>query len=257
MQWLRNLSLSRKLLYAFGIVCGLCVVLGAYTFVTFRSIAAENLDVSANTFPSVVYLADIRGGFNTVRRAELGMLLCSTPACTSAFSAKRQKAVADYEAGLKAYEPFITGSREREVYQKFKASATQYREIGDRAMALLGAGKTGDALDLLMSDSATEAFDAATAAITEDLQLNAQDGMKEAESATNSSNRATWVNAGVTLLIVLLCGLTGAVLTREIAPRIARATVALERLAAKDMTAHVRVTGTDEIGRLGTALNTD
>lgn len=256
MQWLRNLSISRKFQYAFGIVCGFCILLGVYTSVTFRGIAAKNLDVSGNTFPSVIYLADVRGGFNTLRRTELAILLCSTPSCTSTYNEKRQKAIVTYEGSIKAYEPFIADSHEREIYQKFMASVTQYREIGDRAVALQLSGKTGDALDLLMSDSAAAAFVAATDGITEDLKLNAGDGMKEAEAATHSSNNAIWVSAGVTLLIVLLCALTGGVLTREIAPRIGHATAALECLAAKDMTAHVRVTGTDEIGRLGAALNT-
>ena len=256
MQWLRNLPISRKFFFAFGIVCGLCILLGTYTFLAFRGIAAKNHDVSASSFPSVIYLADIRGGFNTTRRAELAMLLCATPSCTSAFNAKRVNASASYQEAIKTYEPFIAGSQERAIYAKFMVSVTQYREIGDRAMALLAAGKTGDALDLLMSDATVASFDAASAGISEDMQLNAKVGMNEAEDATRSSNRAIWINAVVTLLIVLLCALTGGLLTREIAPRVARATAALEQLAAKDMTAHVRVTGTDEIGRLGTALNT-
>ena len=41
MQWLRNLPVSRKFIFAFGIVCGLSLVFGTYTFMTFRSIAAK------------------------------------------------------------------------------------------------------------------------------------------------------------------------------------------------------------------------
>ena len=256
MQWIRNLPISRKFLFAFGIVCSLCIVLGVYTLATFRGIAASNLDVSANTFPSVVYLAESRGDFNTVRRAELAMLLCSTPVCTATNTAKRQKAIAGYQDAFKAYEPFIADAHEREIYQKFAASAAQYRETGDRASALLAAGKTGDALDLLMSNSAVSVFDAALNGMSEGLQFNAKDGMTEAESATASSRRAMWIGSGATLLIVLLCALIGVTLTRVIAPRVGRVTGALERLAEKDMTAHVEVTGTDEIGRLGIALNT-
>jgi methyl-accepting chemotaxis protein len=256
MQWLRNLPISRKFFFAFGIVCGLCVVLGAYTFITFRSVAARNLDVSGNTFPSVIYLADVRGGFNTLRRAELGMLLCSTPECKSSSSAKRQKAIDSYQQAIKSYEPFIADPHERDVYQKFLASVAQYRDIGDRAVAALAAEKTGDALDLLMSDSAQAAFDAAAAGMTEDLQLNANQGMEEAQASTGASNRATWVSAGVTLLIVLLCAVIGWTLTSVIAPRLAVVQAALEQMAQKDLTVHVNATGTDEIGRLGNALNT-
>jgi len=256
MSWLRNLPISRKFLYAFGSVCSLAILLGVYSFVTFHDIAIKNLDVSGNALPSVVYLSDVRGGFNTIRRAELGMLLCSTPACTASFNAKLQKASATYQESVKSFEPFISSPHEREIYQKFTASAAQYREMGDRAVTLIASGKSGDALDILMSDSAVAAFDAALAAISEDLQLNAGNGMAEAEAATRSSARAAWISTGVTLLIFALCALIGAVLTRLIAPPLQAATAALENLATKDMTVRVEESGSDEIGRLCTALNT-
>ena len=44
---------------------------------------------------------------------------------------------------------------------------------------------------------------------------------------------ATWIDMAATLLIVVLCGLVGIGLTRLIAPRIERATAALEKLAVK------------------------
>ena len=57
------------------------------------------------------------------------------------------------------------------------------------------------------------------------------------------------------MLIVLLCALVGALLTKVIGPRIVKATKALERIAAKDMTVCVTITGSDELGHLGEALN--
>ena len=61
MTWLRNLPIARKFLLAFGIVCGLCIVLGAFTVFTFRDIAVKNADVSANSLPALVALSDARG----------------------------------------------------------------------------------------------------------------------------------------------------------------------------------------------------
>ena len=83
MDWLKNLPVSRKFSFAFGIVCGLCILLGAYTLVTFHSIASKSVDVSDNSFPSVILLADLRGAANTVRLEDLELLLCQTPACTT------------------------------------------------------------------------------------------------------------------------------------------------------------------------------
>ena len=66
--------------------------------------------------------------------------------------------------------------------------------------------------------------------------------MEESEGATTSSDNAVWVNVGVTLLIVLLCALTGMALTQVTAPRIGRVKAVAQRLAQKDLTSNVVVT---------------
>ncbi len=256
MQWLRNLPVSRKFIVAFGIVCGLCIVLGIFTLITFRSISAKSENVSNNALPAVIALANTSSAAHNARRADLDLLLCQTPECTAQHNADRQKAFAGYQAGIKAYEPRISYPGERELYQKFTTAWAQYQEASDRANAMLAAGKIGDGLDLLTTNAVQASYSAAFAGLDEDLQLNAKSGTEQSQGATSASTRATWVSSGVTLLIVLLCAVIGGVLTREIAPRLGRIMAALEFFAAKDLTASVRVTGTDEIGRLGEAFNT-
>ena len=256
MQWLRNLSVSNKFIAAFGIVCGLCIVLGAYTLITFREIAVKSEDVSNNALPSLIALSSISTATHNTRREDLNLLLCQTAACASAHNAKRQKAISDYKEEIKAYEPRISYPGERDLYQKFSTGWAQYLEASDRANAMLAAGKVGDALDLDTSDAVVSYYLAAFEEIDADLQLNAKSGTEHSESATSSSSRAAWIGPGATLLIVLLCGLTGFILTRLIAPPLQAATAALEQLAEKDLTVSVDETGSDEIGRLTTALNT-
>jgi|CZKF01.1.fsa_nt_gi methyl-accepting chemotaxis protein len=256
MQWLRNLPVSRKFIAAFGIVCGLCIVLGVYTFVTYRDIAVKNLDVSDNALPAVVALADIRGAANTTRREDLELLLCQTAACSAGHNAKRLKALASYQATVKVYEPTVSYPGERELYQKFSAAFSQYADASNRVSALLASGKAGDALDMIASEAVMTQFNTALTAISDDLNLNAKFGTEESAAVTHSSNLATWIGTGATLLIVLLCGLTGYILTRLIAPPLQEATAALERVAEKDLTVRVNETGSDEIGRMSAALNT-
>jgi len=256
MTWLRNLPISRKFIVAFGIVCGLCIVLGAFTFFTFRTIANRSKNVSDNALPSLIALANIRAASSNVRREDLDLLLCQTPACSSAHNTNRQKALADYQANVKAYEPRISYPGERELYQKFSASWAQYQDVSNRAVALLAAAKIGDALDLQTSDAVVASYAAASAVMDADLQLNAKFGTENSEGATAASTGATWVNSVANLLIVLLCALIGALLTRLIAPPLQAVTAALERVAEKDLTVSIDEIGTDEIGRLTTALNT-
>jgi methyl-accepting chemotaxis protein len=255
MSALRNIPIARKFALAFGLVCILCIALGTYTFFTFRSIAAKGAEVSENAFPSVLHLADARGAMNSVRRMDLDLLQCQNPACTDKYSAARQKAISSYQVAAKAYEPFISYPGERELYQKFSGTFAHYLESSDRTLSLLSDGKTGDALDLSMSDSTIAQFQDAVDAMNSDVELNAKAGTDTAEGAASASRRGTWIDVGVVLVIVCCCAVIGVVLTRIVAPRIGVASAALQRLAAKDLTAHVTVTGTDEIGELGDALN--
>ncbi len=255
MQWLRNLPISRKFIAAFGIVCCLCIALGIYSLLTFRGISEESGYVSQSRFPSVLALAQIRNAANNARREDLDLLLCATPECTATHLAKRQEAWADYQSGIKLYEPLATYSEERDLYQRFTTAFAQYRETSDRTTALLTSGKEKEARDIETSSSTADLYQVTFAAINDDLKLNANHGTEESADAYNASIRATWVNTGATVIIILLCACVGMVLTKMIAPRIARGTAMLERMAARDLSAQVTVTGSDEIGRLGDAMN--
>ena len=255
MSAIRNLPVSRKFLFAFGIVCALCIVLGTYSYLTFRNIAVESFDVSDNAVPGALSLADIRGAANTMRRTDYALLLCSTPACRSQMIDKRQKSLAQYDAALKIYAPTVSYPGEREIYEKFSSGFAQYRENSDRIFALSAADKAGEALDLCMANSTIDQFTEVLDEITEDFNLNSKFAAEESTAVTHSAKRATWINSGVTVLIVLLCAITGFSLTRLIAPALQAATTALERVAQKDLTVSVEEFGNDEIGRLSAALN--
>ncbi len=255
MGFLRNLPVARKFAFAFGLVCSLSLLLGGYTFYTFHSIAAQSADVSENSLPSLLAVAEIRRAVNTMRREDQDLLLCVTPACVTEHSDNRLKALSDYRTAIKAYEPMVSYPGEREFYQKISSSWEQYIQASNHASELLAANKTGDALDTLTADTTRAAYAEAFAALDGDLALNAKYGTEDARAATAASNRATWINGGVTLGIVVLSAFIGFVLTRMIVPPLQAATLALERVADKDLTVSVEELGTDEIGRLAVALN--
>ncbi|HEY1161414.1 MAG TPA: methyl-accepting chemotaxis protein [Terracidiphilus sp.] len=252
---IRNLPISRKLTAAFGIVCGLCILLGVYTFVSLRGIHSDTASVSGSSLPSLIHIGEIRTDVNVERREVLEMMLCKTPACSADHSAKRQKAIAEYQDELRAMEPLIIPG-ERGHYEKFMESIKAYQDASDRGISLLAAGKTGNALALLSSDAVAASLAEALGAANNGFLGYANLGMEKSSTVTTASSRSTWINAGVTLLIALLCALTGILLTRLIAPPLEAATTALERVAEKDLTVSVDEAGCDEIGRLSAALNT-
>jgi len=256
MSVIRNLPVGRKFTFAFGAICLICTVVGVYNFFTLRSITSNSTNVSDKAFPSSVMLSDLRIAANSVRRLDLDLLICQTPECTASHVTKREAAVENYRETLKRYEPTISYPGERELYQKFSASFAQYLEISDRNKALLASGKTGDALDLVMATSTRATFDASLNTMNDALELNVKTGTDAARDVSRTSQRATWISVCVSALLVAFSILVGSVLTSVIAPRLAALLLALERMASKDLTANIEVTGSDEIGRVAEAFNT-
>jgi methyl-accepting chemotaxis protein len=251
----RDLRISRKFAYAFGTVCALCLLLGIFTFMTFRGIAAMNLDVSGKNLPSIVSLASLNMDLRDVRREDQNEVLCRTQQCTETHRATRLKALARYQNDQKNYEQYITTSEQRDLFQKFTSSGAQMQEISDRSQALVVAGKVNEAGDLLMEDSTFAVFDATKQAILDAFQANVKNGTENSEAASSASNRATGINIAGTGCIIVLCALIGVILTKLIVPPLQQATETLEQIAEKNLTVSVEVCSSDEIGRLSTALN--
>ena len=172
----RNLPIARKFTLSFGLVCMLCVVLGAYSYFTFRSIVTSSVDVSENAFPSVVQLGKIQVAIDTTRQWDLALLLCPSDTCLTRGMQKRQQALGEYQTALRIYEPLISYPGERELYEKFTSAVNRYLEISERAKALRAGGKTGDALDLLIADSTLSVFTEAMDAANADFELNTKAG---------------------------------------------------------------------------------
>jgi methyl-accepting chemotaxis protein len=254
MSVIRNIPISRKFSLAFGVVCLLCTGLGAYTFFTFRDIAAKSQDVSEASLPSTVQLARIQDAIDSVRRYDLALLLCQSQACEANKNAVRLKSITAYDEAIKGYGALVDSQREQ--FSKIKDSFARYLEISNRGVALLAAGKKREASDLNLADSTLDVINEAVAATSECFASNVKNAEDNAAATVRASQRATWINLGATIAIVLLCALTGAMLVREIAPQLKRLMASMERFAAKDLTATVVVTGTDEIGRVGEAFNT-
>lgn len=251
----RDLPIARKLMLAFGLVCVFCIGLGIYTFVTFHKIQTRNLMVSKHSVPAVIDLANIREGIDLTRRWDISLMLCRTPACVAKRIDERQNAISSYQAALRLYEPLIRDSEERDNYEKFTGEFNQYLEISNRASALFLGGKIADALDLITAGSTLALVNNAFEIIEADFERNSKSNLDSAQIATDTSSRAIWINAAVTIMLVALCVLTGYKLTQMIAPPLQAATAALERVAQKDLTVHVDEAGSDEIGRLSAALN--
>jgi methyl-accepting chemotaxis protein len=253
---IHNLPLAKKFALAFALVCAFSIGLGVYTTITLHKVSKTSGAIADHDFPAIVYLAAARTDINQVRRSDLAILLCPSQDCVASEKTSRNKAVADFRAQLTAFEPFDLQASERSLTQQFSSGFLQYVDFGNRALALEAEGKSKEAAALLTAPDTKSVFHSALDLSSQDVTFSIGEGQDDVAAAETALQRAAWVNISITLAVVLLSAFIGWLLTHVIAPRIAKGTALVERMARKDLTAHVRVMGTDEIGRLGVALNT-
>jgi methyl-accepting chemotaxis protein len=256
MSWVRNISLSRKLFFAFGLVCGLCVILGVFSIAAFQSIASKSAEVSRHAFPAAVELTTMRSAVHTLRREDLDLILCDDVDCIRAHNERREATIANFQKAANAYQSLLADSQEQAQFQQILDALSKYRSVSDQAVARLEEGNAKAAEAQLMADTQADAlFHDLLKGVETAAELTIKQGLADAALSTRASQRSIWIELAMTLLMVLLCAVVGVGLNRVTAPRILYLTQLLEEVAAKDLTTHATVTGTDEIGRCADALN--
>ena len=255
MSVLRDLPISKKFGVAFGAVCLLTAALGTASLMALIKVNASVGDIVKNALPSIEVLGDIRYSVSTIRRTDALLLLCSNDECTKRLTPKRKNYIASYNAAIQKYAPLVSLPGERTLYETIVQNSKAYIALSERSRQLAEAGNSADAAQLLLFGDAVKTYNGAVDAVEADVALNNRMGGEEG-AQTLQLGRSMQILAGIVIAIsVLLCAIIGMVLTRLIVPPVKAATDALERLAAKDLTAQVEVSSQDEMGRLSQAVN--
>ncbi|WP_420239712.1 methyl-accepting chemotaxis protein [Telmatobacter bradus] len=251
----RDLHISQKLGYAFGIVCLLTAILGISSLLGFLNIKSVVETLDETTIPSMKSVYDIRIDLSDIRRAEGYLLFCQTSDCTDYYTQKRQSGLDSYNKTIDVYSSQVSTPEEKDIFNAVRQNASAYLELDRREDALFRAGKIDDAKAILIGPEMFNAYVAMMKAAQDALNLSRVASEEQSKNAVHLIHFL--VMAAIVLMIatVLASATIGMVLTRMIVPPLVNATLALEALANKDLTAHVEAAGKDEVGRLSVAIN--
>jgi methyl-accepting chemotaxis protein len=255
MQAFRNLPVARKFLCAFGLVAGLCALLGAIALAGMAKINTSSSKLAEIALPSGQAISDMESAMQIYRRADMGILQCDSAKCVADYIQRRQTAAAKFRTAQGTYAATVVDSLERALVEGASSQFGQYQEMSDGTVAALQNGQHDGA---------------AARTVGEDAQVfrRAEATMSQADDANTKSSQQLCLDAGTTYhsmrilvmlviaLTLLLSGLIGRLLTAAIAPPLVSAVGVLEAVAAKDLTQTATACGHDEIGRMTTALNT-
>jgi methyl-accepting chemotaxis protein len=257
MSTLRNMPLARKFAIAFGVISLLCILQGSAALIGLYRIDQLNRDLTGNSLPAAQATVEMRGNMQAARRMELASLLCADKACLNQYTERRAAALEKYDAAKLKFSAMAMTADEKE---KFKTSVDEFASYRSKSDEIIRNNTADGKQDFLALGKQEQLLlDNFNRALSQAILLSDSYNLACTEDgeSINSSNKAMrWLAAGVMVMISFLGIGVGLFLTRMIVPPILAATAALEQIAQKNLSVSVKVQGTDEVGRLSTALNT-
>lgn len=254
MTWFKNRTLPVKLGLSFAVVVALMGVIG---LVNYRGLStmnenAENL-YEIQLVPCLE-LAKCRGLTHQMRAAVYRALAQNDPREVQKTIEEARALDIQLKETLEKIEPTIRNPKVRAAYNKYRELAADYlRYREDKVFPALLSGNVEEARKLLVNGG--NYFLAAIKGINEtiDVKVDIAKGKYDETKASYGSS-VSWslgLLVGAVLFSVVLCWFV----SRLIGTPLRRTVGALEAIAGGDYSKQVEVDSTDEMGRMGVALN--
>ncbi len=254
MQFLRNLAIRKKLVFFFGAVCALAVGVGALSLIMLSSVSETTVEINDKWLPGVRLLDQMHTQHSTMQRSTLNLGLCSTAECRTVYEARYRGAKEKLDQGFQEFRKLTTSSEEKDLLAHLDELVLAYDDASARAIALAAQGTKPAAYDDALQQS-RDTYDAAYKVGDEVVAMYNKGAGEATQKAISTTKTARTLVTAVSVLALFVGFVATVVLTQIIATRLTKGLAALDRLASKDMTVEVTVTGSDEIGRIGEAIN--
>jgi methyl-accepting chemotaxis protein len=250
---LRNMNIAPRAFLGFSIIGLLMLILGVFALTQMSKINDATETMATNSMPSIKSLDKLTEASIRLRVLSYRLMLNRDPDTlqkTVDLLAMRNKQIEEAKA---VYVKLISAPEEQAAYDQYLSLLNDYRRLEDRMKSLSSANKLDELTTLLSADLQTNS-DQMNVVLGKLVEINTQqlnDTNKDA--AQQYSTAFTMV---VTLLIIatVLTLLFAWLLTNSITRPIASALNAAEEIAEGDLTRTIHVDGTDEAGRLLTAM---
>ncbi|MCP3459832.1 methyl-accepting chemotaxis protein [Bradyrhizobium sp. CCGUVB23] len=230
---------------------------GIMAITTMQAINAHTVEISESWLPSVRALGSLRADINELRVA-LRLHLMQDSAEGKDAAEKRMASLRDrIETTRKSYEPLITSSEERALYDQWSRAWAEYLNGVQEVMTLSRKGVghfPTDANELLQTKVAKMA-QAADPLLQQDIELNNKGAEAETKKAADSYTITFRVLLGIIVTSVLIAVAAAYFLVQDVSRGIASIVRPMQVLGNGELSAEVPHRGArTEIGSMADAL---
>jgi len=250
---LRNMNIAPRAFLGFSIIGLLMLVLGVFALAQMSRINDATETMATNSMPSIKSLDKLTEGSIRLRVLSYRLMLNREPetlAKTVELLAMRNRQIEEARA---IYVKLISAPEEQAAYDQYVSLLNDYRGLEDRMKSLSNANKLDELANLLGAELQTNS-DQMNVVLGKLVDINTQQLNDTNKMASDQYSTAFTMVVTLLIIATALTLLFAWLLTNSITRPIAAALNAAEEIAEGDLTRTIKVDGTDEAGRLLTAM---
>jgi methyl-accepting chemotaxis protein len=156
---------------------------------------------------------------------------------------------AEVTAAAKKYEASIQGTRQRELYDAWKASRAAYAKENDAFMTALSAGKMAEA-SRISQEKLAPLYEPIKVAIANITQYNLEQQELKTAEVKAASLRTQYVSIATLVALMVIIGLLAWAIIRTISSSLRTLRDTIAKIAAGDTNARANLKSKDELGLL-------
>jgi methyl-accepting chemotaxis protein len=252
---LKDLRVAGKLLVSFAAVCALAVVIGVVGVLQVRAANDRMGEMYASNLKAIGFLGTTSTAVVQVRFQLANLLITADDAGMDAVQKKIDAVDEQLDAQFTAYKATGVEGREAQI-AAFEEALASYRKIRDEQLVPLARANNVAKFAAVRSGEAQPFIDASDKALAELNQIEDGFAVQTQRDSDAAAAGATMVIGGIVVASVLLSAIIVLLISRAVARPLGRAVTVLERVAEGELLGRLPVDTSDEVGRMGGALNT-
>lgn len=250
--WLRKLRIGPRSALAFSSLAMLLIALGIISLYQMNRMDDRSNEVSSNWLPSIIAVNSMSAASARIRALTLRYALVEGTARDSTL-ANLERAKSALGAAERHYEPLISSTTERDLYEGYKRSKALYMEQSARVVSLSQAGdlvSARHAVELKLGDYAEEV----TQALSELTRLNNESARLASEQSDATFSTAVQTVSVLIFVAVIVTTTLAVLFTRSLIAPLAQAVDLTRVVASGNLCQNIEVQGQDEPAQLLNAL---
>ena len=249
-----RLSIRVKLLLSFGFLLLMMAGLGITALVEMAAMNEKAVFIEKNTIPTMNMASDMRRVVNRYRGLQASLLVYTSNDNITKTLADLNTQEEEMTAQLDKYEPLIFSPEERTAYTKFVKLWDSFRQRTDAE--LLPSKTRGETLaSETIFTNLKPVFDELVTASAELRTIVEGQGNDALGEVRNAYSTASGLVVGFTIVVVLIAGALGFMLSSAISRNIGKLATATGDVAGGNFERRVELNTRDELGFLADQFN--